>query len=941
MPLCRPIPAAFLNKTSLKFLVLILFALIVAWNPTPVKAAHHEQFKECHQSGFCVRHRAFSRLQDKGRLDQPSYRIESVSKTKLELENRRDQALSNGRLRANVEDPFRPNVTFLLEVEFLSDGPIRIRIVEKDPIAPRFELFGDLALEKEPELTRETVTIHEGRDDIVMQCKNTSVRISKNPLVIRVYRDGDEVAVFNGKGYLNYEHLRTRDDDPPSRNEVNVRWNVHFDDEEDEVKLLKSYLEFGKWEEEFGGKTDKKPYGPSSIGIDVTFPSAKNLYGLPEHASNFSLKETRLTNGDFPSDPYRLYNLDVFEYEVDSPMSLYGSVPFVMGHGGRRATSGKNFDVNGQGHSVGLLWLNAAEMWVDLERSGNDPESLTSSDNSGMQLHWMTESGILDLFVFIGESPSEVTSLLTKTTGRPQLPPLFSVGYHQCRWNYNDETDVLAVDKGFDDHNIPYDVIWLDIEHTVEKKYFTWDPVKFPDPVSLQESLASKGRKMVTIIDPHIKRDNDYDVYRKFSEQDLFVKDSKGRAFEGWCWPGSSSWIDFLHPEARRLWASLFSFQTYLGSSRNLYTWNDMNEPSVFTGPEVTMPKDSKHVYGWEHRDVHNIYGALQRYGAVWTGDNAAKWSYLQASIPMLLSLGVAGISFAGADVGGFFGNPEPELAVRWYQAAAFQPFFRGHAHIDTARREPWVFGEPFTSLIREAIRRRYQLLPYIYTLFWEAHTGGSLVMRPLFFEFPDDEMTFGKDDAFMLGSSLLIHPVTKKNQTSIDVYLPTSDIWYDYSTYKRVPAGLQTFSCDLAFVPTFLRAGSIVVRRDTVRTSSAKSLMDPFTVIISVNGQEEAKGSLYLDDGESYDQDSRGYLSTSITYVNGTLHIAEVRGRDLENTLFALGIEKIVVVGSGLKGPIQMPDYDVEVEGGFVEFRFRSARLLPISREGSVHLME
>jgi alpha 1,3-glucosidase len=194
----------------------------------------------------------------------------------------------------------------------------------------------------------------------------------------------------------------------------------------------------------------------------------------------------------------------------------------------------------------------------------------------------------------------------------PMLPQRFAIAYHQCRWNYKNEQDVREVDAGFDEHDIPYDVLWLDIEHTDGKKYFTWDRTQFPTPKDMQNNLAAKSRKMVTIIDPHIKRDGGYRVHKDAQSRNLYIQnaENKGGEYEGWCWPGSVSYLDFLLAEVREYWASLFALDQYDGSTSNLYTWNDMNEPSVFNGPEVTMPKDYLHDYGSvEHRDVHNQYG--------------------------------------------------------------------------------------------------------------------------------------------------------------------------------------------------------------------------------------------------------------------------------------------------------------------------------------------
>ena len=216
----------------------------------------------------------------------------------------------------------------------------------------------------------------------------------------------------------------------------------------------------------------------------------------------------------------------------------------------------------------------------------------------------------------------------------------------------------------------------------------------------MQNKLKAKGRKMVTIIDPHIKRDAGYHVHKDAEAQDLYVHDKGGtKPYEGWCWPGSVSYLDFFNPKTLQYWANKFSFDEYKGSTDILYTWNDMNEPSVFNGPEVTM-KGRVALGGVEHRDVHNLYGmqvakgtwtgqakrlskrpfvltrsffaGSQRFGAMWTGDNKAEWGHLRDSVPMLLSMGVSGFTFAGADVGGFFGDPDAELLLRWYQLGAF-----------------------------------------------------------------------------------------------------------------------------------------------------------------------------------------------------------------------------------------------------------------------------
>lgn len=497
------------------------------------------------------------------------------------------------------------------------------------------------------------------------------------------------------------------------------------------------------WEEKFGEHLDSKPYGPMSVGMELTFPSSKHLFGLPEHASSTQLKTTTGIDGHhYYKEPYRLYNLDVFEYELDETMALYGHIPLVVSQSTKTGTAG-------------AFWFNPTETFVDIEeapRSG-DMDSRT---------HFMSESGIVDLFLLPGRDPAALYGQYARLTGRVQLPPIFSLGYHQCRWNYRDEADVYFVHSKFEELDYPYDVLWLDIEHTDGKRYFTWDDKTFPNPIEMQNKLGSTGRRMVTIIDPHIKRDNQYYIHKEATSRGLYVKDKSGnKDYDGWCWPGSSSYLDFTVEKVRSWWAEQFNYDRYKGSTPTLFTWNDMNEPSVFNGPEVSMQKDLLNLENVEHREWHNLYGMLfqrstaegltqrneganvrpfvlsrsffagsQRYGAIWTGDNEAKWSHLQIASPMLLGLNVAALSFVGADVGGFFGNCDAELMTRWMQAAAYQPFFRGHAHHDSKRREPWMFGDETMVRLRHAAMTRYALLPFWYTVFWQAGVTGMPVMR-------------------------------------------------------------------------------------------------------------------------------------------------------------------------------------------------------------------
>lgn len=578
-----------------------------------------------------------------------------------------------------------------------------------------------------------------------------------------------------------------------------------------------------------------------------------------------------------------MYNSDVFEYEMDSPMTLYGSIPFMQAHK--------------KDSTVGVFWLNAAETWVDIVKAklSTNPLSLGIGAKTDTETHWFSESGLLDIFVFLGPTPKDIIRSYSDLTGYTTLPQQFAIAYHQCRWNYVTDEDVKDVDRKFDKNKIPYDVIWLDIEYTDGKKYFTWDSHNFPDPIGMQKHLDKHERKLVAIIDPHIKNEGGYSVVDELKSKSLAVKNKDNNIYEGWCWPGSSHWIDCFNPAATKWWASLFAYSSFPGTTPSTFIWNDMNEPSVFNGPETTMPKDNLHHGNWEHRDVHNVNGLTfvnatyvallnrdpksprrpfvltrsffagsQRMGAMWTGDNQADWSHLAASIPMILSNNIAGFPFAGADIGGFFGNPSKDLLTRWFQAGVFYPFMRGHAHIDTRRREPYLAGEPYTTFITQALRLRYQLLPAWYTAFHEASVSGSPIVRPHYYVHPGDESAFAIDDQLYIGSTgLLAKPVVTEGAETVDVYLPAGETYFDYFDYTTyLGAGKAvTISAPLGKIPLLMRAGHIIPRRDRPRRSSGLMRWDPFTLVVVIGRDGEAEGTLYIDDGESFEYENGAFI--------------------------------------------------------------------------------
>jgi mannosyl-oligosaccharide alpha-1,3-glucosidase len=380
------------------------------------------------------------------------------------------------------------------------------------------------------------------------------------PFKLEFWRDDKLEMVLNERNLLNVEHWRPKsvkkEQQQEKEGQVEDEQATKVDDEKD------SEEEDGMWEESFNGKTDSKPrgaihsshtnVGPESIGLDVTFVDYEHVYGIPEHASSFSLKSTT-DQGEY-SEPYRLYNLDVFEYELDTPTSLYGAIPFMYAH--RKTPKGSS--------DAALLWLNAAETWIDISKSNNNKNPLSFTTNpKSSQTHWISESGILDVIIFLGPDSKSIFKQYGEMTGTTPLPPLFSIGHHQCRWNYMNEEDVLSVDSGFDEREMPYDTIWLDIEYTDDKQYFTWNSQNFPNPEAMLDKLDMNKRKLVAIIDPHIKRKEGYWVHKEGEKQGHMVKNSEGGIFDGWCWPGSSSWVDFTSQKAREWWSTLFKFDKF------------------------------------------------------------------------------------------------------------------------------------------------------------------------------------------------------------------------------------------------------------------------------------------------------------------------------------------------------------------------------------------
>ncbi|KAI5290699.1 hypothetical protein KEM54_000708 [Ascosphaera aggregata] len=917
---------------SLSSFFITLIAVFASLLPLSVAVKHHD-FKTCEQSGFCKRNRAYAdSVLEKGPSFSSPYRLLSDS-----------ISLIDGQLQAIViktTNDDQKEVRLPLTISFLQSGVARVTLDEERRMkgdielrhgstvrkeryneAEKWAIVGGLELGKlakrADSSSKDVTTIRYGPDNAY------SAIITHQPLRIEFQRDGDTHVAFNERGFLNLEHWRAQvesqsksESEDSEKKDTEGQKTLQDDQTENSPDYIAAVDDSTWWDETFGGNTDSKPRGPESVALDITFPGYSHVYGIPEHADSLSLRETRGGEGAH-TEPYRMYNSDVFEYELNSPMTLYGSIPLLQAHR--------------KGSTAGVFWLNAAETWVDITKE-------KSKDKGATHTHWMSESGLLDVFVFLGPTPQAIAKDYGALTGYTQLPQHFAIAYHQCRWNYFTDEDVKDVDRKFDMYEIPYDVIWLDIEYLDEKKYFTWDPLQFPDPISMQEQLDRSDRKLVIIVDPHIKDVGSYDIIKEMKAKDLTMKNKNGDHYDGWCWPGSSKWVDTFNPAAHEWWKSLFSYERYKTALSNCFIWNDMNEPSVFNGPDMTSPRDNIHHGGWEHRDVHNLngltfvnatynairerkpgefrrpfvltrsfYAGSQRMGAMWTGDNQARWDHLSMSIPMVLTNGIAGFPFAGADIGGFFGNPSKELLTRWYQAGIWYPFMRAHAHIDTRRREPYLAGEPHMSYISQAIRLRYSLLPAWYTTFHEASINGTPLVRPQFFVHPTDEAGFVVDDQFYVGScGLLVKPVTTEGATSADIYIADGERYYDYFDYTVYEGAGKHHTVDapLEKVPVLMQGGHIIPRKDRPRRSSGLMRYDPYTLVIVLDKNGKAEGTLYEDDGETYDFKDGAYIHRRFIFDGSKLVSEDIATQGVKTTEYIeatanVNVEKVIVVGA------------------------------------------
>jgi len=630
------------------------------------------------------------------------------------------------------------------------------------------------------------------------------------------------------------------------------------------------------------GRPTKFQLGGFSIYKQM--PAAEHYFGLGDKTGQFDRRE----------QAYTLWNTDVGPQESVDP--LYKAIPFFLAMNGAQ--------------SYGIFLDNTWRTWFDFGKQFRDAIAFGS------------EGGPLDYYFIYGPTPKQVVEGYSYLTGKPPLPPLWSLGFQQSHYTYTPESKLREIATRLRNDRIPSDAVYLDIDYQDRNRPFTVDNKTFPNFPSLVSDLKKQHFHLVNITDLHIAHavNQGYMPYDTGHAGDHFVKNPDGSEFVGVVWPGPAVFPDFTRAQTREWWGNLYKEFVKEGVAG---FWNDMNEPSVFNGPGKTMPLNTVHrieepgfaTRTATHSEIHNIvglenargtfegllklrpderpfvitratYAGGQRFGFTWTGDNSATWNHLRLATQMVLNLGLSGISFVGADVGGFNGTPSSELLTRWVELAAFSPFFRDHYDKGAGPHEVWANGPEQEAIRRRYIETRYKLLPYFYALADETSRTGLPMMRPVFLEFPEifaPNANFDHwDTEFLLGPSLLVAP-SPFGEKLDDYYLAfPAGAWFDFWTGEKMPPQptVPTLTESLTaksgtkyqeprkihpkldMLPVYVRGGTVLPMQPLIQ-STDETPGGPLE--LRVYPGDHCIGSLYLDDGHTFAYQQGKYLRQTI----------------------------------------------------------------------------
>ncbi|WP_298481046.1 glycoside hydrolase family 31 protein [uncultured Maribacter sp.] len=592
------------------------------------------------------------------------------------------------------------------------------------------------------------------------------------------------------------------------------------------------------WEENY-------EHGGNTVKMSKITQGSESFYGMGDKATHSNLKGKRVHN----------WVTDQYAYGKDQD-PLYKAIPFYIGLHKTKA--------------YGIFFDNTFKSFFDFSHERRNTTSF-----------W-ADGGEMNYYFFYGPDMEKVVSGYTDLTGAPELPPMWALGYHQSKWSYFPESNVKEVTKKFRDLRIPCDAIYLDIDYMDGFRCFTWDKTKFPDPKRMISELAEDGFKTVAMIDPGIKVDPEYWVYQEAMEKDYFCKRADGPFMNGKVWPGKCNFPDFTNPEVREWWAELYK---EMMSDIGVHAiWNDMNEPAIMEVPTKTAPLDMRHDYEGNpcsHRKAHNIYGmqmvratyegvkkyvypkrpfvitraaysGTQRYASTWTGDNIATWEHLWIANVQMQRMCLSGMSFVGSDIGGFAEQPNGELFIRWIQLGVFHPFCRVHSSGDHGDQEPWSFDAEVTDIVRSFIELRYQLLPYLYTMFWKYSKDKIPMLKSLAYFDQEDAQTHFRTDEFIFGEHILVCPVQEPNAKGRRMYIPRGK-WYNFWDKEVIDGGMEKWvAADIDKVPLFVKEGAIIPKYPVQQYVGEKEITELVLDVYYKNGTETS--TVYEDAQEGYD---------------------------------------------------------------------------------------
>lgn len=562
---------------------------------------------------------------------------------------------------------------------------------------------------------------------------------------------------------------------------------------------------------------------------------------------------------------YENWNTDQFAYGPDTD-PLYCSMPFYIGLHHEMA--------------YGIYLDNSYKSHFNFGAS-NDRFSSFSADGGDMNYYFIYDHSVAGII----EAYSQLTGFMP-------LPPIWSIGYQQCRYSYYPDDEVKRIAKTFRDKDIAADVIVLDIHYMEQYKIFTWDNIKFSDPKELINYLKELGFHVVVMCDPGIKIEEGYSTYEDGLQQNVYLKYPDGTNYSGSVWPGLCHFPDFTKESTRNWWEDQFKKYTELGIDG---FWNDMNEIATwgqmlpehiefdFDGSPATTRK-GRNIYGFQMSRAtyegsknslngkrpfnltRSAFSGVQRYATVWTGDNVATDEHMMVGVRLVNSLGLTGVAYAGYDIGGFIGNASENLFTRWVQVGAFSPFFRGHSMINSKASEPWSYGEQAEEISRNFIKLRYKLMGYLYSLFYEASQTGMPVSRSLAIDYSHDPLIYdGKyQNQYLFGPSILVAPLESDKELS-KVYLPEGE-WFELFTDEHYGGNTEIIAdCGIQRLPVYVKGSSILPVLPKANTNT-KNLGDTLEVHVYA-GKESNSFVYYEDDGESFDYESGSFYKRSIDF--------------------------------------------------------------------------